>query len=467
MDRTAQAFLTFGNVAQCSGGRVAAGEPGGQFHDISVDSRKCTGSSLYIPIYGERVDGHLYIESALRSGAVGALMSRKYWTENGARLAGEFPGRALVVVDDPLKALQETAGLFRERHLSDVVRVGVTGSSGKTTMKELLGGILKRYRPTSMNPGNLNSDIGLPMAVLSLNPSDAFSVLEMGMNREGEMDILADIYRPEVAVVTNIGRAHIGLLGSVENIAREKRKIFRYLGSSGAAFIWEGEKMLPFLTEGLTAPVYRYGEDSTPDFQEAQDQGLRGWLLNIGGRICRMPLMGRHNLRNALGAVSAARYLGASLENVCEGLEAAAPLFGRGQIQEGAVTLLLDCYNANPDSYRTGLSLLAGLEWPGRKILVAGDMGELGEEGPEAHREVGRQAAGMSLEGRFFFGQGMKAARDEAAAAGAEPVFWHDDFDALLGAISGFARRGDLLYIKGSRMMELERLAEPLGRLDV
>ncbi|MBI9103256.1 MAG: UDP-N-acetylmuramoyl-tripeptide--D-alanyl-D-alanine ligase [Spirochaetales bacterium] len=468
-------FFTLGTLAECSKGRIALGSVDFKFRGVSVDSRKCAEDSLYVPIYGERVDGHDYIGPSFDSGAAGTLASESFWSEKGEEIVQKYPGKGVVIVENPLKALQETAGLFRERYLSDTVRVGITGSSGKTTMKELLGAVLNEYRPTSMNSGNLNSDIGLPMAVLSIDPSATYSVLEMGMNYQGEMDILSNIYRPEVGVVTNIGTAHVGMLGSVENIAREKMKIFRYLDSSGAAFVWEDEPWFNFLTKGLNAPVFRYGRNSTPDFQEARDQGLGGWLLKIGGRMVNVPLMGEHNLQNILGAVSVARYLGAGIEDVVCGLGRIKPLFGRGEVIEGTVTMIVDCYNANPDSFSAGIDVFASIPWQGRKIVVAGSMGELGDDSRKAHKSLGAQIARHDFDETFFFGEECRKAfesfteeaLDEKGPTRKGTGFWSEDYSKLEAAVVNYLRPGDLVFIKGSRAMELERLVKPIGRNNV
>ena len=245
--------------------------------------------------------------------------------------------------------------------LPSVTRVGVTGSNGKTTTKEIIGGILTRHASTAVNEGNLNSEIGLPMACFGVGPRHRYAVLEMGMNRVGEMDILADIVRPDLALITNIGTAHIGLLGSQDAIAAEKKRIFAHFDGRQTGFLPEGERYGAFLAEGVRGKMVVFGPGSTPGFERSESMGLGGTLIHWEGFRIRFPLFGPHNLANALGALSVARELGVPNAEIRDGLEAVAPLFGRSQVINGPVTVIADCYNANPDSMARSLEFLESL----------------------------------------------------------------------------------------------------------
>jgi len=457
-------IFTLQGASEAMGGRYV-GSPELPLGDRVLDSRECKPGDLFIAMKGENTDGHRFIEGAFDFGAAAAMVESDYWEKQGDVITEKYPEKGFLVVTSTLKGLQDWAASYRETYLGDTMRIGITGSSGKTTMKEMLGAILKSHGKAVMNPGNLNSDIGLPLTVLTI-PSDAeYAVLEMGINRIGEMDELVEVFRPQMALVTHIGTAHIGLLGSRRGIAQEKRKVFRYLSELGGAVVWSDDEFAPFLTEEVSVPVITYGENQN-NLGEVEDLGLQGWKINLDGMIMTLPMMGRHNLVNALGAASAALHLGATLDDVRIGLAQQKPLFGRGELIEGRVTMIADCYNANPESFGRGIETLRSFNWQGRKVLVAGAMGELGAEAQVSHKNLGALIANEALDGAFFFGKEARLAHREALKAGF-PVFWTDDIEVLKKQVVDFARKGDLFYLKGSRAMELERLIEPLRRMHV
>ena len=457
-------FFTLARSAQAVDGRFF-GEGMLRLGPRIIDSRRCGEGDFFIALSGENSDGHEYLEDALRKGASAALVNEEFWEARGESLRASFPAKGFIVVPDTLKGLQKWAASYREEFLSDALRIGITGSSGKTTVKEILGSILTHHGSTGMNPGNLNSDIGLPLTLLDLPPHLEYAVLEMGVNRRGEMDELVEVFRPQMALITHIGTAHIGPLGSRQGIAEEKKKIFRHLTTRGGAVIWDGDGFKDFLLEDVSAPVLIFGEDQE-GFEGATDLGFEGWILHMEGRSFPFPLMGRHNLLNALAAVTASRHAGASWEAVAAGLAEQKPLFGRGEVFSGAVTVVVDCYNANPESFLRGLETLNKLPWKGRKILVAGAMGELGGSSEEAHRLLGCQIAGEDLDAVFFFGSSSQPAW-EAASRGDFDLFFTDDYPNLEKEVLKYVREGDLVYLKGSRVTALERLIEPLRSFHV
>ncbi|MDR1625260.1 MAG: UDP-N-acetylmuramoyl-tripeptide--D-alanyl-D-alanine ligase [Spirochaetia bacterium] len=458
-------LFTLQEIAAVTGGEAVcfSGFAEEEIFSVSVDSRKALPGGLFVPLPGERTDGHLYIEEAFSRGCRACLAGRDYWEarrgelEAGARKLR----RAFVVVDSPLAALHALAA----RHLGGfgAFRVGITGSSGKTTTKEIVGAILSQEGPSFMNEGNLNSEIGLPLSVFGMRGSPGFAVFEMGMNRAGEMDALVGIVRPQAGLITNIAQAHIGILGSLENIAVEKKKLFQALERGQKAYVHEGEGFRDFLAEGIRADLVFYGEDSTPGFGGAKDLGLDGWVITLDGGGIRFPLPGRYNLRNALGAVSLCKGLGVSGRALRGGLQAVAPLFGRGQIFRGEFTLVLDCYNANPQSMRGALDFVDSLAWKGRKVAVLGAMKELGGLSAVEHENLGWKIAACGFAAVFLFGEEMGDAfrvLEEGGFAGR--LGWFTDFDGLRGAVGDFLVAGDIVLVKGSRSMELERLADAL-----
>jgi UDP-N-acetylmuramoyl-tripeptide--D-alanyl-D-alanine ligase len=452
-----------GEIARAAGGRSLLAAASG-IRAVTIDSRQVESGSLFVPLAGTRTDGHEYLADALDRGAAAVLVKRGRWPRMGSALEGRARerGAGVILVPSPLKALQALARAHLRR-FPGLLRVGVTGSSGKTTTKELIAGILGRGSPTAASRGNLNSEIGLPLACFEVGSSQRYAVFEMGINRPGEMDLLADIARPDCALITNIGTAHIGPLGSREGIAREKKKIFRWFDGRQKAFLFEGERYYAYLARGVRGAVIPFGPRSTKGFEGSQDLGLDGTLIRWEGLRIRFPLFGSHNLANALAAITVAVELGASGSAVQEALEAAEPLAGRSQILRGMATVIQDCYNANPDSVREVLAFVRPLPWKGRKIAVLGSMLELGRRASEEHRSIGGETARAGLDAVLRFGQEMAEADQEMRRLGYSGLLeWTTDFAALRGRLLAMVKPADLVVIKGSRGMELERLLPEL-----
>ncbi len=436
--------------------------------DVQIDSRKCGVMSLFVPLRGENTDGHFYIEPALKAGSSLCFVNRNYFIEHKAffdRLKKGYQA-SFLIVDDPLAALQSLA-LSHLRDLPGLTVVGITGSYGKTTTKEMLGAMLSECTSAAVSPGNLNSEIGLPLAALRIREHHRYAVFEMGINNPGEMDVLSSIARPRYAAITNVGMAHIGLLGSRQAIASEKRKIFKYIDQSGCGFLPEDDQFAEYLAQGCGGPVEYFGANCTPGFGGSEDLGLAGTGIVWKDQVVHVPLIGPYNLRNILCAVSMAVKLGVPDEAVVRGLEKTRPLFGRGEVLTGAVTVIQDCYNANTDSMVEAMDFVGSLPWTGRKILVLGSMKELGPETETEHRFIGRHAADSSVDAVFFYGDESAAAFDDAVAVRDEAgdtkhIEWTADFHELEVKVKGYVKPGDLLLLKASRGVELERLTTGL-----
>ena len=440
------------------------GAPGARFKAASSDSRAVAGESLFVAIAGERVDGHDYLAQALASGATCLLVSEAAWPTREAALAKaiEAAGAAVLVVSSPLAALQAIA-TERRRSVPQILRIGITGSSGKTTTKEIAASILSVSRRVAMNPGNLNSDIGLSLSMFGMGADAEVGVFEMGMNRKGEMAELAGIYEPDIALVNNVGTAHIGILGSRDAIALEKKQIFSRFDGRQIGYVGEDEDYRAFLMEGVRGEMRDFGPRSLPGFRGAQDLGLDGYAVDWEGLKVRFPLVGRHNLANALAAMALAACVGTQAEDVAAGLEAVRPLFGRSEILKGRVTVIRDCYNANPDSCEAAIEFCDALQWAGRRVYVIGSMLELGSESEAAHRRVGRACAASGAGALFFFGEEARPAFEEDRASGFRGImFFETDFDRLSMAVRAGVGEGDLVLLKASRGMALERLSELL-----
>lgn len=458
-------FLTAQEAAESLGCRLEAGRRAdageARITRAAADSRLVEKGALFVAMAGERTDGHLFIQKALEGGARIILAEEKALGDgrlDPALLKGEAAAEAcFLLVEEPLAALQALARLYRQRY-PDLIAVGVTGSNGKTTTKEMLGAILAEAGPVFISPGNLNSVIGLPLAVFGLRPEHRFAVFEMGMNHRGEMDILADILRPHVGIVTNIGTAHIGLLGSQGAIAEEKKKIFSRFGPGDKGFVPEKSPYRAFLTEGVAGEVKPFGERSLPGYKGWEDLGLDGILIRLTDQEIQLPLYGSYNLHNALAAISAARVLGLADAQIARGLRGVRPLFGRGQVFRGRVTIVEDCYNANPDSLSAALEFLDEVSWEGRKIAVMGAMKELGDETEKAHRALGCRLAASQAAAVFLAGSECRFTREALESSGYTGTLVHrETSEELEPLLEDCVLPGDLLYVKGSRGVALEK----------
>jgi UDP-N-acetylmuramoyl-tripeptide--D-alanyl-D-alanine ligase len=455
----AGALFEAGEIARAVQGDLVASTPPRPVLGVAIDSRKAGPDCLFVPLAGSKADGHDYLEQALGAGASAALVARRVWSRRGDALRAIAcrGGAALVVVEDTLRALQALAA-FHLRRLQGLTTIGITGSNGKTTTKELVGAVLGRSRPTAVSPGNLNSETGLPLSCFLVRAGAEIGVFEMAMNHLGEIADLAEIVRPDAALITNIGIAHIGFCGSQEAIAREKKQVFRRFTGREVAFLPATDRFYGFLGEGIRGRVVPFGPGSTRGYEKSEDRGLDGSVIHWEGLRIRLPLVGRHNVSNALAAISVAAEFGVPSAEVREALEAARPLPGRSEIIRGRVTVVSDCYNSSPDSVRELLGLLEAVPRRERRIGVFGSMLELGTETAREHRWLGTAAAAAAFDALCFFGAEAREAYDAARLARPEvPAAWTEDQAALEGWLAIEARDGDLVVLKGSRGVALER----------
>jgi UDP-N-acetylmuramoyl-tripeptide--D-alanyl-D-alanine ligase len=367
----------------------------------------------------------------------------------------------MVLVEDTLAALQKAAAAYLDK-FPGLMRVGITGSNGKTTTKELAAAMLGAQMPVVCNAGNLNSDIGLPLSVFKVRPSHEAGIFEAGMNRRGEISELAAVLRPHIALITNVGSAHIGIIGTRRDIALEKKALFAHFSGNETALIPADDTFAEFLADGVSGKVIYYG-DKPEGWSVAEDRGLEGWLL-IGGDspdvVYRLP--GRHNLRNAAAAAAIARAAGVSQRGIAAGLEAARPLFGRGEIMRGRITLVQDCYNSSPESANEAIALSDSLAWHGKRHYVFGSMLELGKESQAAHEFLGERLAASKADTVFLFGEETQAAMKKLEAVRGLQVFHTNDADELSQKLIGVLREGDMVLLKGSRACKMESI---MGRL--
>ncbi|NNM54111.1 MAG: UDP-N-acetylmuramoyl-tripeptide--D-alanyl-D-alanine ligase [Spirochaetales bacterium] len=425
---------------------------------LVVDSREAQEGTLFTALPGERTDGHLFVRQAQLQGAA-AILARLDRRELAEKQLEGVKETAVAFVQEPLDLMADLARAHLSR-LPGLKRLGVTGSNGKTTTKEMLLAVFSRNASTWATPGNLNSEIGLPMASLSVTEQHRWAVFEMGINHAGEMDRLQRAVFPDLAIVTNIGTAHIGILGSREGIALEKKKIFSLSGQNSVAVLPAACDLLSVLVEGFSGKVVVFGVDD-PEFSFLSDQGLEGSLFTWKGRRIWLKLPGKVNVLNALAVAKSADVLGLPVSDVVDGLESVEASFGRSQVLRGVVDLVLDCYNANLDSMSSLLDSLPGFQARGKKVAVLGSMKELGQETESLHRELGRRASTSGVDSLFWFGEETQPAFESARQAGyAGKMAWTTDFDQLKAWLTSEVKEGDLVVLKASRSMELERLTE-------
>jgi len=450
-------------VAAAMGAPVPAGCPEAVFTGVSTDSRSVDEGQLFVALAGPNFDGHDYVAAALDAGAAGAVV-RQGFTLPGEEDACLFP------VTDTLAALGDLAAAWRQEHSALVA--AITGSNGKTTTKEMLAAILGQRHRVLATRGNLNNLIGLPLTLMQLTAEHTACVLEMGMNASGEIARLARIAAPEAGVITNVGPAHIGMLGSLEAIARAKGELFEALSPAATAVVNLDDPLLAPYAASLPCRVVTFGIDSAADVTAGgiTDLGaLQSFVLDLAGEQVKVRLAapGRHNVMNALAAAATAWSLGQGAGAVSAGLEVFAPVPGRLNLlgRPGGPAVVDDTYNANPASVASGLAAAAAMAQGRALALVLGDMKELGDFAPRLHRETGRLAARLGC--RLVLAVGEHA--DEVAAGAheeglaAELAVAFAAMDELMAAAPGLLAEDDLVLVKGSRSMAMERVVALLA----
>jgi UDP-N-acetylmuramoyl-tripeptide--D-alanyl-D-alanine ligase len=447
-------MFTLGEAAQWIGGTVV-GDASLRPARVHSDTRTLRAGDLFVALKGERFDANDFIAQARDSGAVAAVAHR-------GRIPAGFDG---IEVDDTRLALGELAKAWRARFGIPVV--AVTGSNGKTTVTQMVAAILRAWEPQASlaTQGNLNNDIGLPLMLLSLRPGHRVAVFELGMNHPGEIGYLARLAQPTVALVNNAQREHQEFMATVEAVARENGSVFAALAPTGTAVFPAGDAFTPLWTQLA-------GGHACMTFGEAQPQSASADIVLAGtewqdghwqvraetpaGSVSyRLHIAGRHNVRNSLAACACALAAGAPLDAVRAGLEAFEPVKGRSRalavdIGTATLTLVVDTYNSNPDSARAAIDVLA--ELPGPRLLVLGDMGEVGDQGPQFHAEVGDYARERGIELFFTLGEQSKAMRGRH----------FDDVESLDAAVLESLPGVRSVLVKGSRFMKMERVVEAI-----
>lgn len=423
-----------------------------EFSGVNIDSRSIKAGAIFIAIKGEHFDGHTFIEQAKKNGAVAALVEKT--------VSCELP---TVLVADTRKALGTFATLHRQRFSIPVI--AITGSCGKTTTKEMLRAILSESDSVLANIKSFNNDIGVPLTLLDLNAHHRFAVIEMGANNPGEISYLSQLTKPDIALITNIGPAHLQGFGSIENVAHAKSEIFLGLSKQGVAVInADDEFEKSWKTRLGKHSVIRFGLKQKADFS-AKDifldtQGrVKFVLMSPQGEIpIQLPLLGYHHLLNALAASAVASQVGISLEQIKSGLEKMQNVSGRLTIIKNKMgaSVIDDTYNANPRSVAVALQLLA--HYPHRRIFVMGDMVELGDNTKYYHRQIGELAKELGIETVYTCGKLTASTVQAFGAAGKH----YASQEALIQALRPLLKENVTVLVKGSRKSQMEKVVAAL-----
>jgi len=451
---------TLEEVAQWSGGRLIKGNPSLSVDRLHTDTRTLASGDCFVALQGDRFDGHAFIREVKHHGAVAALVSN--------RLIPDLPeDLGLVEVSDTLEALQRFAATYRK--LLPVRTVGVTGSSGKTSTKELIAAVLRTRFKTKATEGNLNNHIGVPLTLIRLDEGDEYGVVEMGMNHPGEIMPLAKMTAPEIGVISSIGPAHIEFFADQAAIAQEKAELIAALPSSGVAVLNGEDEWSRRIAYRSAARLVWVGDspDSTWRAENLQvtAEGL-SFSLRHGDEVVaiRLPVFNRVMVANALLAAAVGGECGLSLTEIARGLEAVALPGARMQVVKvRGVSIINDAYNANPASMKAALVALK--EFPGaqRRIAVLGSMGELGQHAVELHRAVGEFASQQGVEFLIAVGPHAEAYVNGAMAAGLNNVVKVLDAEEATVALTAIMREGDAILVKGSHFMGLENLVATIS----
>lgn len=435
--------------ARLVGGELVGGDA--IVHGLSIDSRTLRSGQLFVALRGPNFDGHTFVGDAHARGAAALLVEGPV-----------AEGLPQIIVEDSRQALGQLTSRWRQRLTLSLV--AVTGSNGKTTVKEMIASILGRRGSTLATQGNLNNDIGVPLTLSRLSEQHNFAVLELGANHAGEIAYLAQLVRPTVALITNAGPAHLEGFGSLEGVARAKGEIYGALSDEGTAIINSDDQFASLWRQlARDRTQITFGLDTAADVRAEYELGPRGTRMHlftpVGDVHLDLQLAGRHNVMNALAAAAAAIAVGCTLQQVAEGLERIAPVKGRLQVKRGlrGSCVIDDTYNANPESLRAALQVLKA--YPGRRFLALGDMAELGERAVESHVEAGRVARAAGVDRLYAVGELARAAVENFdgqakhySSKRSLATELREDLDADVAVL-----------VKGSRGMGMEEIVDAIA----
>lgn len=453
--------MTLSEMAACLGTSIAGKVSSAVLRrkvTLCTDSRAFRKGQVFWALKGDRFDGHAFVDEALNKGGLAAVVEMNWQQQQGK------PVHVYVPVGDTRKALLTLGKAYAAKFR--IPKIAITGSNGKTTTKEMIACILRGVGPTLVTQGNLNNDIGVPLTLFELKSNHKYAVIEMGTNHPGEIKPLSEAAAPTISVITNIGDSHLEHFGSREKVFEEKLTIAAGLGERGVLVLNVDDPFLATVRANsrmrlLTFGVQR-GQIRPQDISFGEDGCAR---FRIGRTAFRLAVPGMHMVYNALAAIAVATQLRIPKSAMAEALARFTGAKNRMQVKRiGPVTLIDDCYNANPSSTKAALETLGSYQNAPRRVAVLGDMLELGEAGPQLHADIGKQIAEMGVDSLFTFGSLSRhinqAAREKGMAPRSAQHF--SDFDLLAETLLKSVKPGDVLLVKASRGMKLERIGEAL-----
>jgi len=460
--------LNLQEMAAAMGGKVRGQVRFPRVTSVSADTRTLQKDALFVALRGEHFDGHDFVEEALRRGATAAVVDRSFSADlSDGRERQDHDGR-LIEVEDTRIALGRLAGWYRNQLAAQVI--AVVGSNGKTTTKNLIAAVLGAKMPGRAAPASFNNAVGVPLTLLSAEPADEFVVVEIGTNHPGEIAGLARIVRPDLAVVTSIGEEHLAYLGDVGGVAREE---FSFISSMrGRAFVALSEQAAGFagkqwrnggVTDTSRCSLLTYGFDEKADLRAGDLRQIRdGQRFRVNGRFdYALPLLGRHNVLNALGAIAIGTRMRLSHGEIAEALAGVqAPAMRLQRMTVGPITVINDAYNANPDSTRAAIEAVDALPDLGRRVLILGDMRELGDHAERCHRQVGHKAGQSTAQVVVSVGAHARTVADgvTAMAGTTKRIYACPSVEALGRKLPMLLEPGDIVLLKASRSVRLERI---------
>lgn len=422
-----------------------------KFTGVAIDSRKVEMGGMFVAIKGENTDGYNYIPAAIEKGALCAVSDRSY------------DGYPCIVVNDPVTALQDIARAYRSK--LNLTLIGITGSVGKTTTKEMVASVLAQKYKVIKTEGNFNNGIGLPLTIMSIKPDTEVAVVEMGMNHKGEMALLSSIARPTMCIMTNIGISHIENLGSRENILKAKCEIFEYMSATARCILNGDDDLLPNIKRHNKC-LYGFDSDNDIYVESFYDHGFDGTDFDVSmfgeHYHCSIKVPGRHMLFAAMAAMAAGSWLGLTHDQIVEGILGAKSISGRvNVIKTEKYTLIDDCYNAAPQSMMSGIDLLVKCDAATRSVCIFGDMGELGEDEAFLHQSVGEYAAKSKVGLLIAIGSLSKNIYQGIIQNGGSAV-WFETKEEFLKKAPELLNDGDVILIKASHFMDFGKIVDAL-----
>ncbi|MBI5892755.1 MAG: UDP-N-acetylmuramoyl-tripeptide--D-alanyl-D-alanine ligase [Deltaproteobacteria bacterium] len=454
-------------------GSLITGDENLSVKGVSTDSRTIKQGEIFFALVGPNFDGNRFIEDVFKKGAGAAVVSKSFNSDSRPLLKAyrgrpaACGSRPIIAVDDTLIALGDLARYWRLKH--PLPLIAISGSCGKTTTKEMIASILNTSYCAVKTEGNLNNLIGMPLTLFGINNRHNAAVVELGISEKGEMARLADICMPDVAALTNIGEAHLKTLKNIEGVAYAKGEIFSGLKKDGIAVVNLDDPWIVKIAESVKQKKITFSIKSTADVflkKYSKDNYSMSAIFNVNGDDTEVKINGYgiHNLSNAAAAIAAGIAIGAKKQDIIDGLKNYKPLHGRMEPikLENDITVIDDTYNANPASVEASLRSLS--EMKGRKIVVLGDMLELGDASKERHRYIGKVAGGVGLGLLFVVGEFKKDVADGAIKAGMDKkcVQTLDDKSEVVSALEKILKKGDILLVKGSRAVGMEEIIERL-----